>query len=162
MKYLGKRSVSSFLRKTVNVIWYISLVLIVPNVVMLFSPTVFSNIREFLITILYEIAFIAFLIIIYQLRKIFKSLTLKEPFTMENVKSFRIIGISIIFIGLFDLIYNVSNYGINGFYILHLDEQGISSRCGVVIFLFLGIMALVLGEIFKSAMEIKEENNLTI
>lgn len=161
MKYLGKKSISSFLGTIVNIIWYISLILIIPNVVMLFSLSS-SGIKQLSITILYEIAFIAFLVIIYQLRKVFKSLTLKEPFTRENVKSFRIIGISIIFIGLFDLIYNTSKYGINGFYILHLDEQGISSRCGVLIFLFLGIMALVLGEIFKSAIQIKEENNLTI
>jgi len=161
MKYLGKKSISSFLGTTVNIIWYVGLILIIPNVVMLLSPSS-SGIKQLSVTILYEIAFIAFLTIIYQLRKILKSLTLKEPFTRENVKSFRIIGISIIFIGLFDLIYNTSKYGINGFYILHLDEQGISSRCGVLIFIFLGILALILGEIFKSAIEIKEENNLTI
>jgi hypothetical protein len=162
MRYLGKKSVSSSLKLFVDIIWYFSLITIIPNVIGVFYVVTSLSSENILFHIIFEITFIAFLLIVYELRKIFKSLTIKEPFITENVRRFRIIGVSIIFIGIFDFIYNINKYGINGFYILHMDAQGFSSRCGVLIYVFLGIMALVLAEIFKSAIEMKEENNLTI
>jgi hypothetical protein len=162
MRYLGKKSVSSSLKLFVDIIWYFSLIAIIPNIIGVFYVVTSLSTENILFHIIFEIAFIAFLLIVYELRKIFKSLTVKEPFIMENVRRFRVIGISIIFIGIFDFIYNINKYGINGFYILHMDAQGVFSRCGVLIYVFLGIMALVLAEIFKSAIEMKEENNLTI
>ncbi len=162
MKYLGEKSLSSLLKLFIDIIWYLSLIIFIPNIIWAVQVVASVSGENILFHILFQVAFIAFILIGYELRKIFKSLTIKEPFIMENVRRFRVIGISIIFIGIFDFIYNINKYGINGFYILHMDAQGFSSRCGVLIFVFLGIMALVLAEIFKSAIEMKEENNLTI
>ncbi|EPY2307060.1 DUF2975 domain-containing protein [Clostridium sporogenes] len=84
------------------------------------------------------------------------------PFTLENVKSFKIIGYLMVLLSLIDCIVNFkksNNFMIVG---IMLDDGIIGIRANCILYLVLGIIALVLAEIFKKAVQIKDENDLTI
>lgn len=102
------------------------------------------------------------LIMLFYLRKIIGSLIDKTPFTWSNVKSLRRIA-------LFCLVISIC-YGINmfinrqylNFTIVSIDMNGIHTDLEFLIFFFAACFIFVLSEVFKQAVEFKEENDLTI
>jgi len=103
------------------------------------------------------------LLIIYQLRKIFATLVDETPFTIENSRRITIIGLAIIaatilkavltaLIGLyFASLINLPGLGINAN--IRLEDFG-----GVLI----GIIILVLAEVFRHGARLQEEQDLTV
>ncbi|WP_434297967.1 DUF2975 domain-containing protein [Clostridium sporogenes] len=121
----------------------------------LFAPKeLFHNISSILVSLL---IIAVYLVIAWNLLKIVYSIE-SNPFTLKNVKSFKIIGYFMIFLSIIDGIVNLkkpSNFIIMG-------TENISIKPSCILYLVLGIMALVLAEIFKKAVKIKNENDLTI
>ncbi len=102
------------------------------------------------------------LYIVHQLRKIFRNFSLEQVFEMENVNSLRKIGIFIV-----AMAFVHSSYTYSCASIVHdlLVEKGVN----VVIkfgsnttMIFSGILILVFAEIFRIAVRIAKENELTI
>jgi len=87
--------------------------------------------------------------IVYELRKMFQYLNQREPFRRENVASLRRIAMLALVI--------------SGMYIVKIAFY-ISFLTIVVAMgaLLVGLLALILAEIFRQAIEVKEENDLTI
>lgn len=121
----------------------------------LFAPKeLFHNISSILASLL---IIAVYLVIAWNLLKIVYSIK-SNPFTLKNVKSFKIIGYFMIFLSIIDGIVNLkkpSNFIIMG-------TENISIKPSCILYLVLGLMALVLAEIFKKAVQIKDENDLTI
>lgn len=89
------------------------------------------------------------LIIVQELRKIFKTLKQREPFKRDNVTSLKRIAVMAILISAAYLIKII-------FYISFL------TIIVMMVFLIMGLFALILSEVFRQAIEVKEENDLTI
>ena len=116
----------------------------------IFGSILFIKEISYIDSAIYILTYSVFFIIVYNLIKIVYSIN-SNPFTLENVKCFKIIGCLIIFLSFIDAIVNFKKPSD----FLLWGSENISS-------LVLGFMALVLAEIFKKAVKIKDENDLTI
>lgn len=107
-----------------------------------------------------------YLVIVQQLLKLVESTQRDEPFAGSNSRRIRLIGYSVVGISFIRIIvFNVMSYiysnmlTANG---LALETQRyFSLRTEGTIF-FLGLLVLVLANVFRKAVEMKEEQSLTI
>lgn len=98
-----------------------------------------------------------YFLIIYDLRKIVYSTNL-TPFCTDNVKRFKRIGYSMFLMALID---GVSNFHVKSNFELFATSYG-SLKGSFLMYFILACIALVLSEIFEKAVEIKNENDLTV
>lgn len=99
--------------------------------------------------ILFMIAGIFAILILWNLRNIFKTVIKEDPFVRENVKSLKMMGIYAFFIAflmVLKLIFVITFAGL----IL------------ILVFLIAGLFSLVLSQVFNQAVTYKQENDLTI
>lgn len=111
------------------------------------------NINSFIWIILSSMYFF----MIYNLRKIVYS-TKSTPFCFDNVKRFKRIGYSMLFMAVLD---GIINWKKESNFELFASQYG-SLKGSFVMYMILAFIALVLSEIFEKAVEIKDENDLTI
>ncbi len=191
MELLGKNSVASFLRKTLTVIWWLGIVLIGLFLVLSIGFLILGKpagmqlppfalntdyIRvEFSRSVIKEpktliLAFLPFgaamlglgMGILFQLRKIFDTLAAGNPFVLENAMRIRKIA-GFIFGGVF--VQFVAGTVIGQLIMANVAVDGIafilkgSLRLKEI---FLGLVMLILAEIFRQGALLKEEQDLTI
>lgn len=89
------------------------------------------------------------LTIVYELRKIFKSLNRMNPFMMDNVKSLKNMAIAAFAIAV-------------AYIVKVIFFNTILTMIVTMIFIIAGLFSLILSEVFKQAVIYKEENDLTI
>lgn len=193
MSLLGKKSVSSLLEAALKVFWYLIIVILVTTVVLLFidlfNPGFFKENASFslslfgpgmniniiseliepprpaLFLLIICIVLSLALAIIYQLRKIFATLADNNPFTIENSKRLRIMGILVI---AGSLIYHLIGYVIGLSTVKSLATLDIKDFKFQINFhpdlgmLFMGIVLLILAEIFHRGCHLQEEIDLTV
>lgn len=87
--------------------------------------------------------------IVYHIRKIFKTLKRKDPFMMDNVQSLKRMGIASFLISAF-YIFKIIFY--NSFLTIIL----------VMVFIIAGFFSVILAEVFRQAVEVKQENDFTV
>lgn len=107
-----------------------------------------ENYYWFLLVFLW-VSGLLYLGIVYELRKMFKSLNQREPFRRENVASLNKIAVLALWISAIYVIKIV-------FYISLLTVVIAMAALSV------GLFALIIAEVFRQAVEVKEENDLTI
>ena len=127
--------------------WYLSFDSFYVN---LFSIHKLTNqyLYVFMLLLLYITGLFA-LMIIYEIRKIFKTLNRQNPFMMDNVKSLRRIAFASFSISLLYILKIIFFYTILTIII-------------VLIFIIAGCFAIIFSEVFKQAVAVKEENDFTI
>ncbi|MTK13689.1 MAG: DUF2975 domain-containing protein, partial [Clostridiaceae bacterium] len=106
---------------------------------------------------------IIFIYIIYHLMKLFKNFSQNIIFEIQNFKRTRVIGISIILLGLFG---NVANY-ISALTINNFTTNGVTFHTNLTFVIIdskyaVGLIIVIIGEIFKRAIELKKDQDLTI
>ncbi len=92
---------------------------------------------------------IASFLILNALRRIFRTCVREEPFIMENVRSLRSISL---FSGIIALLYASKVFLLNTFYTMVI----------VMVFAMATVFGYVLAELFRHAIQFKEENDLTV
>lgn len=102
----------------------------------------------FLLGFLYITGLFA-LTILYEMKKIFKALNNKNPFTNENVESLKHIAIASFLI---TASYVVKIIFFNSFLTIII----------AMVFVMAGLFTIILSEVFHQAVIVKEENDLTI
>ncbi len=108
-----------------------------------------------------------YLIIIYQLRKFFLALSAETPFVKDNSKIVRIIGITIIVGALFNiltksalLLYFNNSISIPNFSVsINWSSVSLSDIFNTI---FLGLVILIIAEVFQRGAIIEKEQKLTI
>ncbi|WP_291634189.1 DUF2975 domain-containing protein [Clostridium sp.] len=164
MKYYGRMSLASLLKISLDI-------MIITGIVVYFimSKQTFADKAidmswgRFIITYtLFTIGGISVILILINLRKIVDSLINLTPFIKYNVICLKRISL---------LCFTVSicyaiDFVINGKYIIfkiaYIDSSGIHTDIEFLIFFFVGWFILILSQIFKQAVEVKEENEFTI
>lgn len=179
MKILGEKSLSSKLEKGLEVLFCVisilSIIVFVICSITLFSEYNSSTMIEnyllkivllTIISIVFLITGIVALFIIYQFIKIFKNLKENKLFEKDNIKYLGNISSLSIIIG---ILYFVTLIGVSivlGKYISFdlLSDVLIKILVFVfsIAFLIFGIGIKILNEIYKKAIEYKEENDLTV
>lgn len=113
-----------------------------------------------LLILSYIFIFVGYLLIIFDMKKILNSILLRNPFNSDNIIYFRTIGYIIFIIGLIDAVINYPN-GLN------LNFQIMATSYGAIkpiffLYVVLSILSFILNDVFRMAMEIKDENDLTV
>jgi len=154
MRYIGKKSLSSFIKILIiaAMIAGIAIMASLPwtlEILMgIFYEGNIGQMYAFFLTILYILG-ICLLIILNELRVIFNSLEQNDPFIMRNVTALkRIFIISLIICIIFLVKIFVSN--------------SIMTIVALFVFFVAMLFSLVLGEVFKKAVEYKQDHDLTI
>jgi hypothetical protein len=111
----------------------------------------FSIFREFYVpfSIIFFIAGVFALVIVWELRTIFKTVIKEDPFVRENVRSLKRMGVSsfcIAFMMLTRLLFVITP----------------AALVLVAVFAIAGLFSLVLSQVFDQAVTYKQENDLTI
>lgn len=194
MSLLGEKSVSSTLGIVLKVVWYIGIAVLLISVgliiIDLINPSYFIDKVSFglklqvmglrlnvssasiqppriTLSMLIICAVMPFsLCFIYQLRKIFESLTHNKPFTLENSKRLKIMSILLI-IG--SLAYSLASFAVGSLYLhdtldqLHLPDLEITYALHFNFeMLYFGIVLLILAEIFHHGCLLQEEVDFTV
>lgn len=85
------------------------------------------------------------LIVVHEIRKLLKNLNKKNPFIIDNVKSFKRIAVACLIIAACYIIKII-------FYNLIVT----------MVFIIAGFFSIILAEVFRQAVLVKEENEMTI
>lgn len=100
--------------------------------------------------------------ILYCLRKILKSVINAGPFNMSVVKSLKNIASSCFVITVCYLVNFFYNNQFKSFSLIEIGPKGIQTDTEFLIFFFAGCFVLILAQIYKQAVEVKEENDFTV
>ena len=164
MKILGKKSLSSVVMVFLCVLLVLCIIAIIAGGIFVLSNLAFFTKDLLSITyILIYLTSIPALIMIITFLKIFNTLKQENPFEKKNIKRLGISYITSIVIGVIYAINVLLVYlGVGmiqeRFFIIYpLTNVAIS-----IIFLIFGIGIVVLKEIYRKAIEYKDENDLTI
>ena len=118
---------------------------------------------RFIITyILFSIGGISIILILCNLRKVVRSLINITPFVKANVLCLKRISLLSFVISICYALNFVINGQYKNFNIAYIDSSGIHTDIEFLIFFFAGCFILILSEVFKQAVEVKEENEFTI
>ena len=169
MKITGKKSISSFVKIFLIILFALCIVSIIEvpmfiekNGIGSFKQMIFEETLGITIIFIY-LSSIPALIMLHEFIKIFSSLEKGNIFSKKVENRFLISSVCSIIIGIiyginvFVQISKISNFEYSSI-IVYLFFSIITA----MIFLILGIGLIVLREIYKTAIENKEENDLTI
>lgn len=162
--YIEAEKKFQFINVVLNVLFYAEVIACIMFPILwctfLFSPKVTQV--NIIMTILFFIAFINCIIITNEIIKMNKTLIEKNPFVMNNVKSMRNIALNIFIIGIYIFIKDRLKFGYQYFFAFHSDQYGPYCDMDFLIFIIMGIFMIILAEMFKGVIKIKEENDLTV
>lgn len=153
MQILGEKGLSGYIKLLLDLVFiggiaiFLSLPLCLKLVFDLITNTFDEN-YYFLLGFFYFTGIFA-IILVYEMRKIFKNLNKGNPFIIENVKSLKSMAKA-------SFIISVS-YVVKIFF-----YPSILTIIMAMVFLILGLFLLILAEVFHQAVIVKEENDLTI
>jgi hypothetical protein len=118
--------------------------------------------RLFITFIIFLVGGLSLLGMLYSLRGVVDSLIKRTPFVWSNVKSLKRISIFSFIISICYALNILLNNQFTDLKIVVLDLKGIHTDIEFLIFFFAGCFLFILYEVFKQAVEFKEENDLTI
>lgn len=153
MLILGEKGLSSYVKKLLDLILVGGLLILLSLPILLkwYSNTLRNYSKDnytFLLIFLYFTG-ICCLWLVFEMNKIFKTLNRRNPFMMDNVVSFKKMSLAAFTIA---FAYIIKIIFFNSFLTIII----------AMVFLIAGLFLVILGEIFKQAVEFKEENDLTI
>jgi hypothetical protein len=164
MKYYGHTSLASFLKVILNALIVLgaAVFLTVLGRAVINEGKELLNVTTIITCILFITGGFSLLAIMYNLRKIITSLIKVTPFIKENIKSLKDIAMYCFII----TACYVINFFVNGqyknFIFVEIDKYGVHTDIEFLIFFFAGCFIMILSEVFKQAVEVKEENDFTI
>ncbi len=157
------KPLAKLLQRILNVFWFLGWV-----VLLLLVVTAIVQVIDFrgLANTIAQLALVGFVsalqFIIVQLRRILETVAHEKPFTLANVARFRSIGFTTLAIGGLFLARDLYLKGWNTFVILNADDKGVVTNVQVALPFIIGILALILADIFRLGYDMFEENKLTI
>lgn len=148
MKYENRLS---YLNALLNIIL---LALVLPFIAIIFIPFIKGiNMKE--------MAFLGgYIMIIFTLKKILKSIRERDPFNPNNIVHFKRIGYYILFVG---IIYAIISYPIPNYSNFEIMASSYGSiKPTVFLYIALSLFSFIMSDVFRIVMEIKDENDLTV
>jgi hypothetical protein len=153
MVILGEKGLSGIVKFALDLTFIggIAIFIGLPFILKWYMNTLYARTSEnyvFLMVFMYITGLLC-LTIVYDIRRIFKTLNRKNPFKMDNVNSLnRIAGASF----LISVSYVVKILFYNSFLTVII----------AMVFIVTGLFSIILAEVFRQAVIVKEENDLTI
>lgn len=153
MVILGEKGLSGLVKRILDLVFLggLGILITLPYLLKWYMNTLYLTSSEnynFLLGFLY-ITGIVCLGLVNEIRKIFKTLNRRNPFMMDNVKSLNRIGGSCFIIA--------AAYILKVFF-----YNSVLTAIITMVFIIAGLFSVVLAEVFRQAIEVKQENDLTI
>ena len=153
MIIIGEKGLSGIVKRILDLIFLggIGIYISLPMSLEWYISTIYRDSDEnyyFLLGFLYVTGLVC-LVLVNELRKIFKTLNRKNPFMQDNVKSLKRVGSTCFIIA--------ASYIVKIFF-----YNSVLTAIITMVFIIAGLFAVVLAEVFRQAIEVKEENDLTI
>jgi len=152
MAILDKMGLSGIVKLFLDVVFLGGIIIILSLPISLkwaFKTYIFHGENFTFALVLLYITGIMCLIILYEMKRIFKALNQRNPFIMDNVKSLKVISIMCYAISACYVVKTI-------FYISFL------TIIIAMVFIIAGLFCTILSEVFRQAVIVKEENDLTI
>lgn len=164
MKYYGSGSLSSLLKVTLDALILIGIgMFIILSKSTLIRDYSKANLSQTIFIYgVFFIGSISLILVVYNLRKIIKSLVDFNPFVMDNVKALKNISIQCFVIAIAYFVNFFIGRKYIDFQLIYIDGKGIHTDMEFFIFFFSGCFILVLSKVFQQAVRVKEENDFTI
>jgi hypothetical protein len=163
MKENKYNSMTAFLIVTLDLLMFIGSIACIAIIFKTLSNNGFGNSLQTIVNcVLFFIGTSSLIYILFSLRRILKSVIKLGPFNMSNVKSLKRIAGSCFLIAVCYIINFFFNNQLANFNFISIDSTGIHTDTEFLIFFFVGFFVLVLAQIYKQAVEVKEENDFTI
>ena len=153
MKILDEKGLSGIFKRFLDLTFFggIAIIVALPFLLKWYIDVFRGSISEkywFLLPFLYLTGVLA-LVILNELRRIFSTFNRRNPFLIQNVKSLKNMALSAFAIS---ALYIVKVVLFNSFLTIIL----------AMVFIIAGFFGLILAEVFRQAVIVKEENDLTI
>ena len=153
MKILDGKGLSGIVKRFLDLVFFggIAITVALPFLLKWYIDVFRGSITEkywFLLPFLYLTGILA-LAILHELRRIFGTLNRRDPFLMQNVKSLKHMAFSAFSIS---ALYIAKIIFFNSFLTIIM----------AMVFVIAGFFGLILAEVFRQAVIVKEENDLTI
>ena len=151
MLILDEKGLSGLVKRLLDVILLCGAVIILglPFIVKWYADLMHETTSYgFLLPFLYVTGLMA-LLIVYEIRRIFKTLNRRNPFKMDNVNSLKRVA--------------YSSFGIAAAYVVKIIFY--NSFLTIILamaFVIAGLFCVILAEVFRQAVTVKEENDLTV
>lgn len=164
MKENKYNSMSKFMIAVLNVLIVFGVVTCISLIISTIVPTDMGELKweNIINCTLFLGGTSALIFILYSLRKILKSVIKKGPFNMSIVKNLKNISVSCFVITICYLINFFYNNQFKSFKLIDIGPKGIETDMEFLIFFFAGCFVLILAQIYKQAVEVKEENDFTV
>lgn len=164
MKENNYNSMAKFLIMVLNVLIVVGVVTFLSIVISTLTSgnTGMASGKYIVNCLLFFVGTSSLIYILYCLRKILKSVIKEGPFNMSNVRSLKNIAFSCFVITVAYLINFFYNNQFKSFKLIEIDPTGIHTDTEFLIFFFAGCFVLILAQIYKQAVEVKEENDFTV
>jgi hypothetical protein len=164
MKENKYNSMAKFLIIVLNVLITLGVLTFISLIASTLAPgDIGESNRKYIVNcILFLIGTSSLVFILYCLRKILKSVIKAGPFNMSIVKSLKNIALSCFIITICYLINFFYNNQFKSFRLIEIGPTGIHTDTEFLIFFFAGCFVLILAQIYKQAVEVKEENDFTV
>ncbi|WP_234121914.1 DUF2975 domain-containing protein [Clostridium hydrogenum] len=150
----NSESVCKFLRACLSLLMILTFLFFITISIITFSNESLAHAITY--TFIRALVFGTFLFLLYDLRNIVCTIINRNPFSEKNIKKFKNISKCIFFLGIVSIIDHPKNSP------TIFDFFGFSINASIFIYIILGCLSLILAEIFKLALKIKTENDLTI
>ncbi|MBU3197369.1 DUF2975 domain-containing protein [Clostridium algidicarnis] len=165
MKYYGKGSMSSVLKKTLDVILIVGVIatiLIFKSVLLGKVSEEISMSKKVLITVLLAVGICCVFLIVFNLIKVLNSLVNSNPFVVSNVIILKRVSIQCFAIAFCYIINFIFNSNLKEFQFIYVDNKGVHTDMEFIIFIFAGCFIYILSKVFQQAIDYKDENDFTV
>lgn len=148
----------SFLNGFLNVVMVIMIILFI-GLSISYIITIDKNMNDIISLIVVVLLFSGYFVIVMYLKGIIGSIRQRDPFNLNNISYFKNIGYIILAIGIVEAVINYpkQSYGLE----IMATSYG-SIKPIFFLYLVLSILSFILSDVFRMAMEIKDENDLTV
>ncbi|MDR7857220.1 DUF2975 domain-containing protein [Tissierella sp.] len=158
MEYVKRVKV---LKGLLNVIGSFFLLLLFLSMISTIAAIDNNGIKNTVLSFIFSLLFFGcYFMIILALRKVLKSIEEKNPFTTENIIHFKKIGYYILSVGVIDAISNYSKPNYTGIDLIGTPSGSLKPMS--LFYIILCLLAFILADVFKMAIDIKDENDLTV
>ncbi|KZL89943.1 DUF2975 domain-containing protein [Clostridium magnum] len=152
----------SSLKTFLNIIYYAGLVGLIFSICTYFAFPSFISVKPSALMLVFSVgAYCCVLAIVHQLIKINDTVICKTPFIIGNVKRMKKIAAYLFIISAYVFIKDWLRFKAHIFSYT-FDSSGLNTDAECLIFVLLGLFVLIVAKIFKTSIEIKNENDLTI
>lgn len=160
---MTKSPLISFLKISLDILIAVAAAMYIVIIVRgITSKPDFSTIKSIITYSLFLVGGGGLYVILFNLRKIVISLISSDPFVYENVKRIRNISKACFVVAAGYVLNFFINDQYLDFKLAYIDNKGIHTDLEFLIFFFAGCFILILSEVFKRAVQVKEENDYTV